>query len=165
MYKTPELLGAPPSGPKTILCPASVTNTVSKYAHLTVIKCLYPLSFWGLHPLTPAEKRSTAGPTCLPPPPPPKKKKKKKKKKTFLPLPVSPLRTNIGSHNFKCGPPLRIKSWTAPSSSSSNNSSSSISSSNSKVVVIVVVVGPYSSSGRLVVATAVAVILLVVVVV
>ena len=42
MYKTPELLGAPPPGPQTNLCPAGVTNKVSKYAHLTVIKCLYP---------------------------------------------------------------------------------------------------------------------------
>ena len=126
MYKTPELLGAPPSGPKTILCPASVTNTVSKYAHLTVIKCLYTLSFWGLHPLTPAEKRSTAGPTCLPPPPPKKKKKKKSERR----------KEKKGKGKRREGKERRGKK----KSSSSNNSSSSISSSNSKVVVIVVVV-------------------------
>ena len=53
MYKTPELLGAPPPGSNTNLCPASVTNKVSKYAHLTVMYCPKPLSIRGLHPLDP----------------------------------------------------------------------------------------------------------------
>ena len=38
-------------------------NKVSKYVHLTVIKCPYPLSFWGLRPLT------TAGALALDPTP------------------------------------------------------------------------------------------------
>ena len=96
MYKTPEFLGALPPGPHTNLCPSSVTNKVSTYGHLTVIKCLYPLSFWELHPLTPAEKRS-AGPACksgvmgiffLSTPSTPKRF-------CHWPLPLSPYCTNI----------------------------------------------------------------------
>ena len=43
---------------------ASVTNTVSKYVHLTVIKCLKPLSFWGSTPSTPQGALWRA-PACL----------------------------------------------------------------------------------------------------
>ena len=57
MLKTPELLGAPPPGPHANKCSASVTNKVSKYARLTVIKCLKSQSCWGLLPLDPTRMR------------------------------------------------------------------------------------------------------------
>ena len=56
MYKTPELLGLRPLTNNN-LCPASVTNKVSKYAYLTAIYCPKPLSFWGLRPMDPRQIR------------------------------------------------------------------------------------------------------------
>ena len=55
--RTTKLLGASPLDPTPVSdLHASVTRyqKVSKYAHMTLIKCLKTLSFMGLRPLTPA---------------------------------------------------------------------------------------------------------------